>query len=1360
MSRRILPIAVLSLACLLPNSGHAGKNAAGTVRLSWDPAGAVTDRTKVPAGVFPLYLHLDSAPDVRALAVHLRWFPFDSRTKCYSSVSAAGNTACGWATAVPPNGDFEGDSSYTGSIVFSPLSSGRDCVEYWFSAATCGEPSPADFVLASVKVKDSAGSVDSLTVLNRATILGGSKMAVTVESVHPGEVLAGHEVAVTVSGRNFTPGAAVEFDAPGIHVAVSPVKVVDERTILATLLAPDAPGTVLSAAVILPDGGSGTLDQALRLVALPPLLPASGDDVPLPAPTYVTEWGTQGSGAGAFQYIKGVSCGPESLIYVCDWGNGRVQVFREGGALERTIPFETSAEGYSLGPSDASVDRGDTLYVLDTGGIVQMFGPDGNRIAEWKTTDFVPPGNIPGGYLGGIEASPNFIYVTTSRLSNNPPHQNGGIVQLTKDGQVLREIPVWDSSDEYIGQQQGLATDRFDNVYDVINFTVGFNGPRQTVIKKYDKNGFKLKAWTMPVGDYRGLFVDPSGVVYFTTAQGHVRVLADSVETNCDFSGADSPRGPATSLYGLAGDSLGALYVTDRSASLERVMRARIDIDDDGLNDAWEKYGIEVDANGRRWIPDSPQVFKKDLYVEVDCLAGRTFGPAAVELVRNAFANVSSWSLPSPNPGFVNGVELHAQVDETGLADPGFAGDVLGSFRTFKGSRFGTLAERDSGFTAAKRMVTRYCVFAADNATGGSGLAELVGDDFLVSIAQFDSAGVSPIRHQAAAFMHELGHNLGLWHGGQDDWNHKPNYHSIMNYTWQFPVPEKRDWERGWRLDYNRDSLQTLLENGLVDDDGIWDGSEQLRFKVPFGPAECDGDFVVMKGWATNTGRVDWNRDGFWGLCFDCDINRFAGRRVPGGPCVVDDPSAGQALRSYRDWNKIRFLPRLDPHWRVDAHDEMLSAPGAQELTFSEYQAWALSPIDCNGNGIEDNVDIEQGTSLDVDRNLIPDECDPPRLSGVTARILACPGADAESLAWRLDVTDVYGTNIYDPAVPIYAVLRGTDPGVRAWDARQRTLGDGDTLWAASYDPDSALAKFRVGRWSGCGTFRCDLYVDDTLVVRQAMTQVVSLDLNGYGLGSVDHLDRATWSEWHTSGCPSCPACGDFDGDGALAESDSLALDQHLGHHVPRQLLTPNGGEVWVVGTPDTIRWVAGAGDSARASLYLLRDSDVAYRARIARDVPDTGRLVWTPGTSVATGTDFRVEVVHTVGVMDTVTNESVGSDVSDATFTLSGGTVDVRAVDGPRPLTFALGPSRPNPFGGSAAIGFDLPITSDVRMVVFDLQGRAVRHLVAGRYGPGRWTVEWNGSDDQGRALPPAAYLYRVEAGPFRAHRKAVLLK
>ena len=38
---------------------------------------------------------------------------------------------------------------------------------------------------------------------------------------------------------------------------------------------------------------------------------------------------------------------------------------------------------------------------------------------------------------------------------------------------------------------------------------------------------------------------------------------------------------------------------------------------------------------------------------------------------------------------------------------------------------------------------------------------------------------------QAGTFIHELGHNLGLMHGGGDHISYKPNHLSLMSYAYQ-----------------------------------------------------------------------------------------------------------------------------------------------------------------------------------------------------------------------------------------------------------------------------------------------------------------------------------------------------------------------------------------------------------------------------------------------------------------------------------------------------------------------------------------------------------------------------------------------
>jgi hypothetical protein len=71
-------------------------------------------------------------------------------------------------------------------------------------------------------------------------------------------------------------------------------------------------------------------------------------------------------------------------------------------------------------------------------------------------------------------------------------------------------------------------------------------------------------------------------------------------------------------------------------------------------------------------------------------------------------------------------------------------------------------------------------------AEGGPGYA---GNDLIVSLGDpaWPTVGGTD-DEKAGTYMHELGHTLGLGHGGVDNVNHKPNYISVMNYAWQVPA--------------------------------------------------------------------------------------------------------------------------------------------------------------------------------------------------------------------------------------------------------------------------------------------------------------------------------------------------------------------------------------------------------------------------------------------------------------------------------------------------------------------------------------------------------------------------------------------
>ncbi|AZN36588.1 lamin tail domain-containing protein [Iodobacter ciconiae] len=78
-----------------------------------------------------------------------------------------------------------------------------------------------------------------------------------------------------------------------------------------------------------------------------------------------------------------------------------------------------------------------------------------------------------------------------------------------------------------------------------------------------------------------------------------------------------------------------------------------------------------------------------------------------------------------------------------------------------------------------------------DGKASYSGYAEIAGNDIIVTLGNWGLNADSPeemnqlINYQASTIMHELGHNLGLKHGGNEDINNKPNYYSVMNYLYQ-----------------------------------------------------------------------------------------------------------------------------------------------------------------------------------------------------------------------------------------------------------------------------------------------------------------------------------------------------------------------------------------------------------------------------------------------------------------------------------------------------------------------------------------------------------------------------------------------
>ncbi len=85
----------------------------------------------------------------------------------------------------------------------------------------------------------------------------------------------------------------------------------------------------------------------------------------------------------------------------------------------------------------------------------------------------------------------------------------------------------------------------------------------------------------------------------------------------------------------------------------------------------------------------------------------------------------------------------------------------------------------------------------------------------------------------------------------------------------------------------------------------------------------------------------------------------------------------------------------------------------------------------------------------------------------------------------------------------------------------------------------------------------------------------------------------------------------------------------------------------------------------------------------------------------------------------------------------------------------FELFPPFPNPFNASTTLTFELPNSSFVNILIYDVTGREVQSLVDGNLSSGQHSVVW---DAEG--LGGGVYFVQLHAGDFRQTRKMLLVK
>ncbi len=99
--------------------------------------------------------------------------------------------------------------------------------------------------------------------------------------------------------------------------------------------------------------------------------------------------------------------------------------------------------------------------------------------------------------------------------------------------------------------------------------------------------------------------------------------------------------------------------------------------------------------------------------------------------------------------------------------------------------------------------------------------------------------------------------------------------------------------------------------------------------------------------------------------------------------------------------------------------------------------------------------------------------------------------------------------------------------------------------------------------------------------------------------------------------------------------------------------------------------------------------------------------------------------------------------------------TTDVKQISSDIPKAFALLQNFPNPFNPATQIQYDIPKTSYVHLVVYNLLGQQVKELVSSQQAPGKYSVTFDGA-----GFSSGIYIYSIQAGSFAQSKKLILLK
>jgi hypothetical protein len=225
--------------------------------------------------------------------------------------------------------------------------------------------------------------------------------------------------------------------------------------------------------------------------------------------TYLSQFGSTGSGNGQFNVPYGIAADSSGDIYVVDSNNNRVEKFSSDGTYLAQFGSAGAKAGQFTGPTEMAIDKNGNLLVVDASRIsVEKFSPNGAFL-----TQFIFPygnGNGAGRFISlwGIAIAPNGnLY-----FPNNPY-----VDEFSPNGVYLSQFGSYGSGAGQFRNTQHVAIDANGDIYaSDINRVEKFS-PSGVFISQFGSQGsgngqFKL---------INGIAVDGAGNIYVSDEENN-----------------------------------------------------------------------------------------------------------------------------------------------------------------------------------------------------------------------------------------------------------------------------------------------------------------------------------------------------------------------------------------------------------------------------------------------------------------------------------------------------------------------------------------------------------------------------------------------------------------------------------------------------------------------------------------------------------------------------------------------------------------------------------------------------------------------------------------------------------------------